>query len=753
MPGHFAHTFPGKSCGSWQSLEDHLNAVAEICSKFADRFGAADWGHATGLWHDLGKYSCAFQSYLSSTSEPDSHQAETRGSVDHATAGAQHAVKTIPVLGHLIAYVIAGHHSGLLDAISDGANQEKRLAKAIEPWVHGLAKLNTPKSPQLPEFLRRALDQRSCDPKATAFSFAFFTRMLFACLVDADFLDTEAFMSPARAADRPTWPSDILSQISDCTDSHVNDLGARQTPVNRRRQEVRQACIQGAELNPGLFSLSVPTGGGKTLASLTFALRHAVRHGMERVIYVIPFTSIIEQNAAVFRSITASLCGGGLADPVIEHHSSVDVGEETVASRLATENWDAPIIVTTTVQFYESMFANRSRRCRKLHRLAKSVIILDEVQSIPVDYLKPCLSALRELSENYGSSVVLCTATQPAVHHRDEFPIGLKGVREIIPEPTELHQSLERVEVVDIGDQGDSELDLLLAEHRQSLCIVNTRKHARRLFEGLKARQGIFHLSASMCPEHRSSTLREIFTALERGERCQVISTQVIEAGVDVDFPVVFRSLAGLDSIAQAAGRCNRNGELKGLGKTFVFRSEHRSAERFLREMSGAARQILGGLNSRPLYPDLLAPEAIEHYFRLYYWSQKDRWDAHDILARDLLDSNNPKLPFVFGFATTAKNFRFIENCNQAIIIPWRHRGRELCEALRAEYGTPRQSTLRELQRYSVQIPEHQYQRNVGLNIELIQDRYPILTSPELHYDEELGILLDDETPKASFVI
>lgn len=742
---YYAHTLPGEPPEKWQLLEEHLGKVADLAARFAKPFGAEEWGRTAGLWHDLGKYSAAFQQYLASAGKGDDyHVEEVRGRIDHTSAGAQHAVSTIDnILGHLLAYPIAGHHVGLLDGIGEHASLDKRLEKAVEPWRHGLERLAIRTPPQLPMFLQSALDHRGSDPRRTAFCFAFFVRMLFSCLVDADFLDTERFMDWKRADARPSWPPDVLARMEEALDVYVLGLPGGNGPVGVNRHEVREASLRAACLRPGLFSLTVPTGGGKTLSSLAFALRHAREYGLERIVYVIPFTSIIEQNAAVFRGVFEPLVAEGLQDPVLEHHSTIDVGRETLESRLATENWDAPLIVTTSVQFYESLFSNRTSRCRKLHNLSRSVIILDEAQKLPVDFLRPCLLALRELAANYRSTVLLCTATQPAIAKRDEFPIGLEGVREIVPDPPALYRALKRVDVVDLRLLRDEELADRLSGHEQVLCIVNTRRHARELFARLDGAEGAFHLSAAMCPEHRSAVLGRIRGALKRGEPCHVVSTQLVEAGVDVDFPVVYRSLAGLDSIAQAAGRCNRNGRLDR-GTTFLFRSEHERSEAFLRDTANVTVEILGGEGHEAICVDLLSLEAVEQYFRLYYWSQQDRWDSRKILS-DLSLVNSNELPFQFAYRSIAGRFRLIESHGETVIIPWGETGGRLVEELRGGWGPPDRKLLRALQRYSVQVPTRAYERCLGAEIELVHDRYPVLVSQEFHYDERLGLVLDRE--------
>ena len=357
---YYAHTLPGRAEEEWQELQAHLEGVSKHAAASGASFHAGDWARVAGLWHDLGKYSDAFQSYLRTASSPDPHIADAphaTGRIDHSTAGAQHAATHIDILGHLLAYSIAGHHSGLLDGRGSGSCLEARLAKAVEPWNHAPKAIASAPALELPVFVAKALGGRD------AFSVAFFVRMVFSCLVDADFLDTEQFMNPEQAAERPTWPSDVLTRMEACLDAHMTKLKSGSTPVNVERCKVREDCLAAAVQRPGLFSLTVPTGGGKTLSSLAFALRHAQRHGLRRVVYVVPFTTITEQIAEQFRHVMQPLGDG---DPVVEHHSNLDAGSETTASRLATENWDAPLVVTTAVQFYDSLFAARPSRCRKL---------------------------------------------------------------------------------------------------------------------------------------------------------------------------------------------------------------------------------------------------------------------------------------------------------------------------------------------------------------------------------------------------
>jgi CRISPR-associated endonuclease/helicase Cas3 len=406
------------NCANLLPKHGHLNKVAHLASQFAanmfppgeNRESARQWGYVAGLWHDLGKFAPEWQTYLASKADP--HIADTSGKVDHSTSGAQHAKQNLPLFGPLLAYLIAGHHAGLADGIdSKDSNLTKRLAKTVSPY-----RAHTP-----PEILTFA---NSLPPipftVKSPISFAFFLRLLFSALVDADFLATEAFMAPLRQKERPNnQPS--ITNLEKALTTHLQKLttNSKSSPVNRTRAQVLQHCLTAAKNPPGLFSLTVPTGGGKTLSSLAFALKHARLNDLRRIIYVIPFTSIIEQNAAVFRKALATLG----SDVVLEHHSNLDPDSrhETTNNRLASENWDARIIVTTNVQFFESLHANRSSRCRKLHRIARSVVILDEAQALPVEFLAPCLRTLKELHTHYGTSVVLCTATQPA--HSRQFSV------------------------------------------------------------------------------------------------------------------------------------------------------------------------------------------------------------------------------------------------------------------------------------------------------------------------------------------
>lgn len=703
---YYAHTLEDRPPCDWEPLPDHLLGVAEGARAFASVFGGGGSGYLCGLWHDLGKYSDAFQDYLLRENGLESVLAhiETPRRVDHSTFGAQ-LVAGFGVYGRLLAYCLAGHHAGLADTFGDGG-LEGRLSKKI--GAEGVRENIRQSGSRIlehpfPAPPRLAPAERVCD---RPFQAAFLIRMLFSCLVDADFLATEAFMNPTQGQDR-VRPIATIPQLCEAMDESIDALALGADParaVNRHRAAVLAACRARAQDAPGFFTLSVPTGGGKTLSSMAFALRHAEVHGLRRVVVGIPFTSIIEQNASVYRKAL-----GEHADAVLEHHSNFEPDREDRWSRLASENWDAPIVVTTTVQLYESLFANRTGRCRKLHRLAQSVIVLDEVQSIPVRLLQPTLAALDELVRNYGCSIVLCTATQPAVGRREGFPIGLPlgAGCEIVPDIDHLFAGLKRVEIEPVRNIDDERLGEELAGHERVLCIVHTRSASRGLFARLSSlcaeddgrpltQRSCLHLSTDMCPEHRSFVLRLVRRRLGRGLACRVVSTSLIEAGVDVDFPVVYRAIAGLDSIAQAAGRCNREGRLGRPGRVVVFRSQQPipTPMQDLRLAVADAERVMGD------HHDILHPEAIHAYFTEHYWKRSNEWDAMKVMDCFKDDKGGE----VFKFRSAAQAYRLIDHGQTPVVVPWSRRGRALIEELRRLERPATRAHYRAAQRLSVGI-------------------------------------------------
>ncbi|MDQ8187501.1 CRISPR-associated endonuclease Cas3'' [Pelagicoccus sp. SDUM812002] len=746
---HWEKLYTECSSGTCTGLDDccskcgHLDKVARLTAKFAEEMfpegseeanSAREWGWLAGLWHDLGKFAPEWQEYLK-RKVSDAHQDECIGKVDHSTAGAQWAVSRNAMLGHLFAYAIAGHHSGLADSESESACLSKRLKKSVAPLgtiPDALARLDVPKLPP-------AVQRRFRDPLLPNASpvFALYSRMLFSCLVDADFLATESFMNPGQAKDRSKAPSSLIERMDQILTQHVEDFGVPNSSVNQARSAVHQQCLEAAENPVGLFTLTVPTGGGKTLSSLAFALRHAIRHRQRRVIYVIPFTSIIEQNAQVFAEVFDALSKELGIPIVLEHHSNLSPESETIQTRLASENWDAPIIVTTAVQFYESLHAARTSSCRKLHNIANCVVILDEAQCLPRDYLHPCLDVLQQLAAIYHTSVVLCTATQPAIKKSEAFPIGIGESLEIISDPQLLFEDLRRVRVINRGPLDDETVAGEMDAELQCLAIVNTRRHARELFNRLSSVGEAFHLSTLMCPIHRKSILREVRERLVMKKSVRLVSTQLIEAGVDVDFPRVYRSMAGIDSIGQAAGRCNRNGKLESLGETHLFASEHQRSESYFRETTNVTSQVLA-LNEDPL-----SLSSVEQFFQLYYHEHRPangkRWDSKEILEDYRLNQDR-SLPFGFQFREVAKKFRLIENDQTSIVIPYDGEAKALIEELRNEVIPLHRDLLRKLQSYVVQLRKTEFQKN-HQQFERVRDgQFHILICPETHYSPHFGL-------------
>ena len=712
----YAHSLQGETQDKWQRLEDHLKNTANIASQFASTFGAGDWGYIAGMLHDLGKYSTEFQSYIREICDPNGSIGSRTGG-DHSTAGSQKIVADMGKEGRLIASCIAGHHGGLLDGSgSNGSTLNYRLNKQIPPIIY-------------PTDLPTSLPQLNCpislSSEKMSFQLYLLTKMLYSSLVDADFLDTEAFMRKDKSIFRGIYPSiDTLRQRF-WKNIQVLHKKANPSAINTIRNNIYNDCLKSADLMPGLFSLTVPTGGGKTLSSMAFAMKHAERYGHKRIIYVIPYTSIIEQNSQVFRDFIGE-------DAILEHHSNFEPNEEDYQSRLASENWDAPIIVTTTVQFYESFFSNKSSRSRKLHNIANSVIILDEVQNIPVEYLYPAIDLLRELTVNYKCSIVLCSATQPAIQYRDDFVQGLKGVREIVSNPDHLSISLKRVNVEIMPETEDTNISDKILMHKQVLTIVNTRRYARKLYNLIGRGEGNYHLSTLMCPAHRQQIFKEIRERLNNNQSCRVISTQLIEAGVDIDFPVVFRALAGLDSIAQAAGRCNREGKLEK-GMVYIFNPE---SVKLSGHLLHTAQETQGILNSNS--GEILSLNNIDEYFKNLFWSKGDnQLDKNDIIRDIRSGLKNLDYPF----KSISQKFNLIGSDTMPVIIPFDKEAEDItCEL---DYKKFPVSLMRKLQKYTVNLYRYQFAAliNEG-HIEVKRDMFPVLIKKDM-YDKETGLDVD----------
>lgn len=735
----YAHSGTKSDQSDWQVLSDHLNSVATLSKAKASAFGAEEMAFFAGLLHDLGKYSIEFQNRLNGSSLP----------ADHSTAGAKVAVELWGKLGYLIAFVIAGHHAGLANGVDQGVGRSTLISRLGFQFGKEIPVLDPIWQIDLPLQANISLPILKVKQNLSGFQFAFFIRMLYSCLVDSDFIDTDNFYrSINNQSSRPISKINV-SHLKLKLDEFLSALETKaieknNSPLNILRSEILASVKQKAILEKGLFSLTVPTGGGKTFASMSFALDHAYKHNLRRVIYVIPYTSIIEQNAQVFRSAFGEL--GESA--VLEHHSSFN--ESAIQSKnafdklkTASENWDAPVIVTTSVQFFESLFADKSSRCRKLHNIAESVIIFDEAQNLPLKLIRPILASIDELSRNYRCSLVLCTATQPTFDISSGMFNGLENVRELAPNPQFLFDSLRRVRVKNLGILSDDELQNHLLENKQVLMIVNNRRQARKLFDGIKHIRGARHLTTLMCAKHRSIVLEEVKQDLIKGLPCRLISTSLVEAGVDIDFPTVFRAETGLDSIAQAAGRCNREGKRDPSNSmVFIFETDKKiwRSPPELEQAAFFARSAIRNNESDPL-----SIKAITEYFQALFKKKGKELDAKNILKmhEDHADT------LLFPFQKISSNFEMIESVLQPVIIDYDSDSNKLINELR--FSQSALSIARGLQRYLVQIPKRGYDQLLKAGcIEIVEsekfgNQFCILTNNSL-YNATAGLSWDNPT-------
>ena len=689
--------------GAYQELRSHLQDVAERATAFAAPFGAPEHARRAGLLHDVGKYSPAGQKRQR---DPEHTQP-----VDHSTAGAQEALKTYRD-AHA-AFAIAGHHGGLPDMGSKASLEDGTLMGRMQKALTGE---NDPSAWKTEVTVPGGAFAPAWLSKAGGFAQALYTRMLFSCLVDADYLDTEAYMSHGNMA--RGYDADFSRLLSRLREYVAPWLEKAESPVNAMRNELLLQCLAGAEKPRGLYTLTVPTGGGKTVSSLAFALSHAVRHGLSRVVYVAPYTSIIEQNAKQFRKILGN-------ENVLEHHSNVNLNDEK--GKLAAENWDAPVVVTTAVQFFESLFSCKTSRCRKLHNIANSVVILDEAQTLPIAYLRPCVNAIAELVQHYGVTAVLCTATQPALGELFGDYAPKLACMELAKEPQTLFRCFRRVTFAMEGCMEEADLAMRLSDARQALCIVNSRKQAQSLFHLLEG-EGTYHLSTLMTPDHRSSVLDTIRQRLKEGLPCRVVSTSLVEAGVDLDFPTVWRQEAGLDSILQAAGRCNREGKREAdQSIVHIFRFEQLPPKAFWAGIDAMRKTI-------EEHSDLSIPQAVEAYFRhLHFTLSKEAMDAKKILEK----SN------ALEFQRINDAFQMIESQTIPVYIP-HAQNRELLDLLRE--GKPTRAVLRALGRSAVNVyPQHFRALLEAGALECpMGDSFGILADPR-QYDQHCGLALEPE--------
>lgn len=764
----YAHSLSDQPSEKWQPLDAHLLEVAELAASFAAVFNASALAFIIGYLHDLGKTSDPVQKRIHGTGPK----------ADHSTAGARELVKRWfeqygqngRALAECLAYCIVGHHAGLPDYgehdLEPGSLRYRlNPDRTIPDYKKNLHEIAMP-----------ALTPARI-PIKEAFPISFFIRMLFSCLTDADWLNTETFCNSERAKRRKNdWPvisvlAEKLAETlihkkwlekSEKPDQPVFDTRSTRSKtecINLVRQAILGWCLDAARKEPGIFSLTVPTGGGKTVSSMAFALEHARGHGLRRVILVVPYTSIIEQNAKNLREWLGN-------DAVLEHHSHYlhpaerdkNAGQDNTDDdqpdareaqqfRLATENWEATVIITTAVQFFESLFADKPSRCRKLHNIANSVVIFDEVQMIPISLLKPSVLAMKELAEHYGTSLLFCTATQPALNRsgNDTFPGFDAGrVTEIVPgdRVKALFDLFRRVKLMYLGKLSDISLAERLNAEKQVLCIVNTRRRAKEVFEAVKdgTKPDVwFHLSARMTPAHRSEVLETIQKRLKAGEECRVVSTSLIECGVDISFPAVYREQAGLDSLAQAAGRCNRNGELAEGGRFYVFEPECGlpKSTHDLRRRATLSESVF------KRYDDPFSPEAVASYFsQLRRYADTDESSVIQTLCGDSIAS---KGDFRFNFRSAAKVYRFIDNDMIPVIVVDDVKGSDsarLVERLEKFDNDP--LLFRVLQRHTVQI----YEREAAVmerdgTLELVRNRFYILRNGT-GYDKSLGVVAED---------
>lgn len=701
---YWAHTMPDSD--RVQYLADHLRQTAALAGQFAAPFHGEQAAEQTAILHDIGKYGIAFQTRIRGSKQQ----------ANHSTAGALEANRLRNVAG---AFCIAGHHGGIPDLgnrVDVSGTLHARLkavpGRDIDPYDAFREEIEIPPAQTPANLIEGPLSP------------FFYTHMLYSCLVDADWLDTEAFVSKGRVQRSIGVPLEVLSQK---LDDYVQPWWNPTKPLNRRRCKIlRHLLDRGANTQRGLYTLTVPTGGGKTVSSMAFALRHALSQGCRRIIYVIPYTSIIEQTYAEFERIFG-------AENVIAHYSNIsyptdengelsDVDKKRI---LATENWDANIILTTAVQFFESLFSNKPSSCRKLHNIAGSVLVFDEAQMLPADTLRPCVWAITELVKNYGCTAVLCTATQPALEPiiKEWLP---EGAQELCEDIKGNYRFFQRVTYCREGMLSDEALVCRLQKEPQVLCVVNRRDQAQAIFK-LLPEEGAYHLSTTMTPKHRSRVLGEIRNRLLEKKICRVVSTSLIEAGVDVDFPSVYRAIAGLDSMIQAGGRCNREGENpKDASVVHLFETEKRPP-------AGLEKNIDAARRTMEQYEDISSPEAVKAYFEflLYTLRQNEQKDVHDTL----------KMAREYKFASVSKSFRIIDDASYTLYIP-SEESDDLIRELR-ENGVNR-SLMRKLGPFGVSVAPYIFAKYQQLGaVEMVSENAGILQNPQLYYDSFTGLRLD----------
>jgi CRISPR-associated endonuclease/helicase Cas3 len=833
LPRYIAHL--RKAGGDPQSLEEHLLGVAEIAKRLASKIGLEPQGELIGLLHDLGKYSNEFQAYLKSAvgliNQDEDELIDVRGlkgKVDHSTAGAQLVWEKLSkqggigqIVGQILGLCIASHHSGLIDCLSSDTNRPvedmftKRIRKRDDrthlreavnqmdtlidkrfcELVGSQGLIDGLKESTYQVMLRDAI--KGLDPsknKITQFKLGLLVRFLFSCLIDADRVDTADFEKPRAARHRLNGQYTEWPLLIERLEKHLQEFTLR-NPVDEIRRNISDHCLKGGIRDKGIYTLTVPTGGGKTLASLRFALHHAERHKMDRVIYVIPFTSIIDQNAKVVRDILEPT-KDDRGRVVLEHHSNLTPEQQGWKEKMLTENWDAPVVFTTSVQLLEALFGGGTRGARRMHQLANAVLIFDEIQTLPVNCVHLFCNAMNFLVEHCGSTVVLCTATQPLLNRVDPSKGALKFTKsdDLMPDVKGLFDDLKRVEVLNQRKPGgwtDDEIArLALNEVVQSgscLVIVNTKKSAQALYRLCQEAAGIqtFHLSTSMCPAHRKEILDKIRKLLDDEFHVLCVSTQLIEAGVDVDFGAVIRYTAGLDSIAQAAGRCNRNGKQKDadgnpkIGRVHVVNPAVENIDR-LKDIlcgKGITERLLDDVKAgvEDFGGNLIGPKAIERYFEYFFFARHKEMDypvsaqtvGRDDTLLNLLSINslaveefrrdhNKAAPNIYlrqSFMSAARAFKVIDAPTRGIIMPYGKAGHDLITVLCSSGEVEKQfELLRRAQQYTVNVfPQDLEKFQKAGAVHAIQKDVDILyLSDARYYDQSFGL---SQTPEGTMEV
>lgn len=805
--------------GAIQPLSAHLTGVSVLARAHANKIGLSIHGELIGLLHDLGKYSEEFQAYLQSAAgllNPDEDEEfvdaeELRGKVDHSSAGAQLIWRELAgrgplgqYVGQMLALCIASHHSGLIDCLTSGPNRPvedaftKRMNKAdgrthLEQTLVKAEKTILATAQELlslPEMLggiqsairNIILDAPIKDDRSIVAQqqIGLLVRFLFSCLIDADRIDTADFESPRQARLRLRGSYASWEPLIGLLEKHLTSLQPRHR-IDQLRHDISLHCLQGASRDKGIYTLTVPTGGGKTLASLRFALNHVKKHGMDRVIYIIPFTSIIDQNAEVVRGILEPE-GVERGSVVLEHHSNLTPEDQTWRGKILSENWDAPIVYTTSVQFLETLFGAGTRGARRMHQLANAVLIFDEIQTLPVNCVHLFNNAINFLADRCGSTVVLCTATQPLLDQVDarKGAIRIPKGNELMPDVKRLFDDLKRVEVKNCRKPGGWTMEEIAALAQKEttragscLIIVNTKNAAQTLYRLSKEQAVIpvYHLSTNMCPAHRKAILTEVRGRLEREEPVLCISTQLIEAGVDVDFGAVIRFSAGLDSIAQAAGRCNRNGA-RDIGHVHVVNPQDESLDMLpdIRIGRDKAERVLDDYEEAPdrFGNNRIGPEAMSWYYRNYFFARANDMDypvpartlGRDDTLLNLLSANTQasaeygnakgRAPHIYlrqSFMAAAKAFKAIDAPTRGVIVPYAQSGRDIMTALCAAYLPDKEfDLLRRAQQFSVNVFPQVLERltKTGVVQEIQEGTGILFLADSRYYSYEFGL---SETP------